>query len=98
METSIDLKHLRSRFVSDYNLPVQVITSPYFEDRLELLEEEYGAKTSYNELMSLIDERFENNPNKFLEYYHPTLASTVCVVAFVQLNTFSIIPKQQVQL
>jgi len=70
METSIELKHLRTRFVSDMNIPVQVIASPYFEDRLELLEEEYGAKTSYNELMSLINERFESNPNKFLEYYH----------------------------
>lgn len=70
VETSTDLKHLRTRFVSDYNLPIQVLQSPYFEDRLELLEEEYGAKTSYNELMSLIDERFEGNPNKFLEYYH----------------------------
>ena len=70
METSTDLKQLRARFVSDMNIPIQVLQSPYFEDRLELLEEEYGAKTSYDELMSLIDERFESNPNKFLEYYH----------------------------
>lgn len=70
METSIDLKHLRTRFVSDYNLPIQVIVSPYFEDRLELLEEEYGAKTSYDNLLELIDSRFDGNSNKFLEYYH----------------------------
>lgn len=70
METSIDLKHLRTRFVSDYNLPIQVLQSPYFEDRLELLEEEYGAKTSYDNLLELIDSRFDGNSNKFLEYYH----------------------------
>lgn len=80
VENTLLLKHLRSRFVSDYNLPVQVITSPYFEDRLELLEEEYGAKTSYNELMSLIDERFESNPNKFLEYYHQVMDSIITKV------------------
>ena len=70
VETSTDLKHLRTRFVSDYNLPIQVIASPYFEDRLELLEEEYGAKTSYDNLLELIDSRFDENSNKFLEYYH----------------------------
>ena len=70
VETSIDLKHLRTRFVSDYNLPIQVIASPYFEDRLKLLEEEYGAKTSYNNLLELIDSRFDGDSNKFLEYYH----------------------------
>ena len=70
METSKDLKQLRARFVSDFNLPLQILQSPYFEDRLELLEGEYGAKTSYNELLLMIDEKFEGNPNKFLEYYH----------------------------
>lgn len=70
METSTELKQLRARFVSDMNIPIQVLQSPYFEDRLELLEEEYGAKTSYDELMSLIYERFEGKPTNFLEYYH----------------------------
>ena len=70
METSTELKQLRARFVSDMNIPIQVLQSPYFEDRLELLEEEYGANTSYDELMSLIYERFEGKPTNFLEYYH----------------------------
>jgi len=70
METSTELKQLRARFVSDMNIPIQVLQNPYFEDRLELLEEEYGAKTSYDELMSLIYERFEGKPTNFLEYYH----------------------------
>ena len=70
METSTELKQLRARFVSDMNIPIQVLQSPYFEDRLELLEEEYRAKTSYDELMSLIYERFEGKPTNFLEYYH----------------------------
>lgn len=70
IETSIDLKHLRTRFVSDTDIPIQVVQSPYFEDRLELLEEEYGTKTSYNNLLELINSRFDGNSNKFLEHYH----------------------------
>ena len=65
-----DIKQLRRRFLSDRNLPCNVVASPYFEDRLELLEGEYGAKTSYNKLLIMIDEKFGGNPNKFLEYYH----------------------------
>lgn len=64
------LKRLRLRFLSDCNLPCNIAISPYFEDRLELLEEEYGAKTSYDNLLELIDSRFDGNSNKFLEYYH----------------------------
>jgi hypothetical protein len=70
METPIELKHLRARFVSDFNLPIQVIVSPYFEDRLILLEKDYGALTAYNGLLSLIDSKFDGDSNKFLEYYH----------------------------
>lgn len=70
VENTLLLKQLRARFVSDYNLPIQVLQSPYFEDRLELLEEEYGAKTSYDNLLELIDSRFDGDSNKFLEYYH----------------------------
>lgn len=68
--TVTELKQLRARFVSDSNLPIQVIQTPYFEERLELFEEDYGAKTSYDELLLIIDERFEGKVNNFLEYYH----------------------------
>lgn len=70
VENTLLLKQLRTRFVSDYNLPIQVLQSPYFEDRLELLEEEYGAKTSYDNLLELINSIFDGDSNKFLEYYH----------------------------
>lgn len=80
METSSELKQLRARFVSDMNLPIQVLQDPYFEERLELLEDEYGAKTSYDELMTLIDERFEGSPTKFLEYYHQVRDNIITTV------------------
>ena len=69
-ETSLEIKHLRNRFVSDLNLPIQVVQSPYFEERLELLEEEYGALTSYKNLLLLIDKQFNRSINAFLESYH----------------------------
>lgn len=67
-----ELKHLRKRFVSDMNLPIQVIQSPYFEERLELLENEFESKTKYDNLLKIIDEKFQGNINKFLEHYSET--------------------------
>lgn len=69
---NIELKHLRKRFVSDMNLPIQVIQTPYFEERIELLEEEYGAKTKYENLLSIIENKFNGSINEFLEYYSKT--------------------------
>ena len=69
-QTPIEIKKLRGRFVSDANIPLQVLQSPYFEDRLELMERDYGAKTKYDNLLALIKERFDNSPSKFLEEYH----------------------------
>ena len=68
--SDIELKHLRSRFVSDTNVPIHIIHYPFLEERHALCEEEYLAKTKYENLVSLIDERFDGNPNLFLEYYH----------------------------
>lgn len=66
----IRLKQLRARFVSDLNLPIQVLQNPYFEDRLALCEKDYGAATAYDDLWNVINERFGGNIDKFLEYYH----------------------------
>lgn len=69
MET-LELKQLRTRFVSDLNLPIQVVQDPYFTQRLQLLEKEYGAYTKYNELINYINEDYDGNANRFLETYH----------------------------
>lgn len=80
VETSIEIKQLRNRFVSDLNLPIQVVQSPYFEDRLELLEKEYGAKTSYEELLSVVYNRFNGKSTEFLEYYHQVRDNIITTV------------------
>jgi hypothetical protein len=79
-ENALLLKQLRARFVSDFNLPIQVLQSPYFEDRLELLERDYNAKTLYENLLELIDSRFDGNSNKFLEYYHQVRDTIITTV------------------
>ena len=79
-QTPIEIKQLRGRFVSDYNLPCSLVISPYFEDRLELMERDYSAKTKYDNLLTLIKERFDNNPNKFLEEYHKVRDNIITTV------------------
>ena len=74
------LKKLRLRFLSDCNLPCNIAISPYFEDRLDLTEEEYGAKTAYEELLSVIDNKFDGKPTKFLEYYHQVRDNIITTV------------------
>jgi len=69
-KTSIEIKQFRGRFVSDLNLPLNVLSSPYFEDRLELLENEFNALTKYENVLSIIKERFNGSTSSFLEYYH----------------------------
>lgn len=68
IETPLEIKQLRGRFVSDFNLPIQVVQSPYFEDSLRLLEKDFGAQTKYAELLALVADKFDDKPNAFLEY------------------------------
>ncbi len=49
MEEAIE-KSLRYRFVKSYNIPIQVLHSPYFEQRMELFDSEYNCKEKWNEL------------------------------------------------
>ena len=79
-QTPIEIKQLRGRFVSDANIPLQVLQSPYFEDRLELMERDYCAKTKYDNLLALIKERFDNSPNKFLEEYRKVRDNIITTV------------------
>ena len=84
---------LRKRFVSDLNLPIQVLQSPYFEDRIAQLEDMFQAKTKYNNLLGVIKERFNDNPDLFLkEYYNvreniiQTLLKNEAYIEFNQSN------------
>lgn len=66
----LEEKKLNQRFVSDYNLPIQVVQGIHFFHRLILFENDYNSLTKYNNLKKVIKEKFDDNSSKFLEYYH----------------------------
>lgn len=68
IETKLEVKQLRSKFVRDFQLPIQVVQSPYFENTIRLLEDDCGAQTKYADLLALINNRFDGNVGKFFEY------------------------------
>lgn len=58
---------LRRRFVKDYNLPINIVDSPYFEYYMETYD--WFPKEEYENLVKDIDERFDGNINAWLEEY-----------------------------
>ena len=76
-----DIKHLRRRFIKDYDLPISVVHDDYFLDRLELFEKTFSALTKYEELKKLLNDRFNNNSSKFLEYYNTTKNTIIKTVS-----------------
>ena len=58
---------LRRRFVKDYNLPINIVDSPYFEYYMSTYD--WFPKKEYENLVKDIDERFDGNINAWLEEY-----------------------------
>lgn len=69
-ENTLLLKQFRSKFVKDYQLPIQVVSSPYFEANLKLLEDDCQANLKYLDLLETVRDKFGGNMQKFLEYRH----------------------------
>jgi hypothetical protein len=61
---------LRQRFVNDFNIPIQVLESPYFEYFLSLYENHLGTETKWDELNKLIETKYNGNNSIFLEEYY----------------------------
>lgn len=61
---------LAKRFVSDYNLPIPIISEMTFGYYLGLYEKEYGALTKWNKLIKMIEEKYDNSVGKFLDEYY----------------------------
>ena len=70
VENTLLLKQFRSKFVKDYQLPIQVVQSPYFEANLKLLEDDCQANLKYLDLLETVRDKFGGNMQKFLEYRH----------------------------
>ena len=61
------LKQLRGKFINDMMLPLSIVETPYFEDRLKLLEKDYSTNSKYSMLMETIKNYFNDSPQAFLE-------------------------------
>lgn len=57
---------IKKRFCKDFSVPVNVFEEPYFSERIELL----GFTDKFEELKLLIAERFDNDEQKFFQYYN----------------------------
>ena len=83
--------NLAQRFVNDYRLPIPIMSEKMFEYHLNLYEKEFGCLTNWNKLWSLIDYRFEGNPEKFLTEFYSVREKIVTEVpqneAFQKFNT-----------
>jgi hypothetical protein len=53
-EINLEFKQLHRKFINDFNLPLQVVENPYFEERIKLLENSYGASTSVFEKENIL--------------------------------------------
>ena len=62
-----NLVSFRRRFVKDYNLPINIVDSPYFEYYMGLYD--WFPKKEYEELLTDIENRFDGNVNLWLEEY-----------------------------
>jgi len=73
------LKLLRHRFCEDYRVPVQVLTEPYFTERLIILNE-FGYMDSYLKYVKYVQENYKS-VEEFLEAYHTLRNNIIATVS-----------------
>lgn len=61
---------LKRRFVKDFDIPINLFGDEIFYYLLDLLEERYKAKTLWNQTLKMIEDDFDNEASKFLDYYY----------------------------
>lgn len=62
-----DMLSLRRRFVKDFNLPINLIDSPYFEYYMDRYD--FFPREDWDKLLNLIDTEYNGNIDKWLENY-----------------------------
>lgn len=56
---------LRKKFCKDYNLPISIITSPYFEYYLDLYDDYLGCRKQWNTMLQIVDKQFRSSEGLF---------------------------------
>lgn len=84
-------RELAKRFISDYKLPIPLINEEYFFYHLNLYQDDYGSLEKYNQLLDMINKKYDGDCNKFLEDYYNVRDKIITTVmdneAFHKFNT-----------
>ena len=84
-------RELAKRFISDYKLPIPLINEEYFFYHLNLYQKDYGSLDKYNQLLDIINKKYDGDCNKFLEDYYNVREKIITNVieneAFQKFNT-----------
>ena len=84
-------RELAKRFISDYKLPIPLINEEYFFYHLNLYQKDYGSLDKYNQLLDIINKKYDGDYNKFLEDYYNVRDKIITNVieneAFQKFNT-----------
>ena len=84
-------RELAKRFISDYKLPIPLINEEYFFYHLNLYQKDYGSLDKYNQLLDIINKKYDGDYNKFLEDYYNVRDKIITNVieneAFQRFNT-----------
>ena len=87
----IAAKNFYYRFVKDFKLPIQVLSEPYFLDRLILFNDKFKSYEKYVNTISFIEKRFGGDSSKFLEEYYKVrndiIESILANEAYKKFNT-----------
>lgn len=63
------LNTLKLRFVNDMKLPIIIFEEPDFDYFLDLYQTQFSSRTEWNKLIDIVYDKFDGNPNLFLEEY-----------------------------
>ena len=84
-------RELAKRFISDYKLPIPLINEEYFFYHLNLYQDDYGSLEKYNQLLDMVNKKYDGDCNKFLEDYYDVRDKIITTVmdseAFQKFNT-----------
>lgn len=58
---------LKERFVRDYKIPIRIYTEPYFSDRLNLYDKQFGTLSKWTEFIAMLD-KYENEEAYLADY------------------------------
>lgn len=70
LNSDLEIRKLKHRFVDDQKLNLTVIDDPYWDFYLDLFEKELGSRTLWDKVVKGIHEEYDGNIPKFLEDFY----------------------------